>query len=763
MLLFILLCSIVLLGLAAARYGWSVRLAWVALAAALGGVVSSTAVAAAETTFGDASLAASTVKLAAIAAFAAFAAAIGGVRGRWIVAYGLPALAFSVFGVAASSGPDYTWMRAGFWALLGSYAVATVLLSHRPQTIGAGAVLSLGVWFALATSLVELAWRSLRLRIFSAMRLLESMDSLVYLPRDGYWAAPAANLAVFAILAGLLAAAGRLHPRLASRSWVLFVYCWTSSLAVFSSVLEWLSPWFVQVYALGMALGLQSKLQGSFDGFQRWVARTQPILAAAVLACAVAVPLVDARREQATVASLPSGVGGRKNVLLIVLDTARKASFSGYGYERPTTPNLDRFARRGVVFENAITNSSWTLPSHASIFTGRWCSEHNAGFLDPLDRRFPTLAEALAGEGYETVGFVSNTGCCGRHTGLGRGFLRFEDHPTALELLRLNSLATRIVLGTPNWLIRPAENLVGEFLDWHGGRDRSRPFFAFVNLLDPHFPYRVQDAAFDKYASAPAEQKRRIRDRWANFPEEYHPFEREEIELALDTYDGSIEYMDHHVGRLLDALERSGDLAETLVVVANDHGEHFGEKGLFLHGTSLYRPLIDAPLIVSPPGGRIAESRVSAPVGLQEIPKTVLTFIGAARAEEFPGESWTHLWEGRGERRLLRSPPIFSQLGEAVNIQGQINSDSIVYSVVADGYHYIQSHNGRNEEIYDFDADPANELNLIATPEGREAAARLSAMLEANLAQARASSTGGRGVGAWPEIGREGWTARASE
>lgn len=762
MLLLITLGSLLLVGLAAARFGWSVRLAWAAPAVALGGVALSALVAAAESTFGGGSPAANTVKLAAIAALSATGAAIGGVRGRWIFAYGLPALAFSIFGVAASSGPDLAWLRAGFWAFLGSYAVATVLLSNRPKTIGATTVLSLGVWFALTTSLVELAWRSVRLRLFSAMRLLESTDSLVYLPRDGYWAAPASNLVVFAILAGLLAMSGRLHPGLASRSWVLFVYCWTASLAVFSNVLEWLPPWFIQVYALGMALGLQYKLLGSFDDFQRWAARTQPILAAA-LACAAAVPLIDARREQAAVASLRPGGGAKKNVLLIVLDTARKASFSGYGYDRPTTPNLDRFARRGVVFENAITNSSWTLPSHASIFTGRWCSEHNAGFLDPLDRRYPTLAEALADEGYETVGFVSNTGCCGRHTGLGRGFLRFEDHPTALELFRLNSVATRIVLGTPNWLIRPAENLVDEFLDWRAGRDGSRPFFAFINLLDPHFPYRVQDAAFDKYSTLPAERRRRIRDRWANFPEEYRPFEQEEIDLALDTYDGSVQYMDHHVGRLLDALERSGDLAETLVVVANDHGEHFGEKGLFLHGTSLYRPLIDAPLVVLPPEGRIAASRVSAPVGLQEIPKTVLAFVGAARGAEFPGEPWTDLWEGRGDRRTGGARPIFSQLGEAVNIQGQINSDSIVYSVVAEGRHYIQSHNGRNEEIYDFDADPDNEFNLIATPEGREAAARLGAMLEANLAHARDATTGGRSAGDSAANGGGGTKAWASD
>ena len=129
------------------------------------------------------------------------------------------------------------------------------------------------------------------------------------------------------------------------------------------------------------------------------------------------------------------------NVLLIVLDTVRADHLSLYGYERPTSPNLERFARTGIRFDRARATSPWTLPSHASMFTGRWPSELGEEWITPLRSNFPTLAEFLGDHGYATAGFVGNVEYCSAETGLARGFTSYDDYSTEkLSPLRMSGL-----------------------------------------------------------------------------------------------------------------------------------------------------------------------------------------------------------------------------------------------------------------------------------------------------------------------------------
>ena len=126
--------------------------------------------------------------------------------------------------------------------------------------------------------------------------------------------------------------------------------------------------------------------------------------------------------------SQPMPPPGSPNVLLIVLDTVAADHLGLYGYNRPTSPTIDELARRGVRFASAQATSSWTLPSHASLFTGRWPHELSAGWLTPLDEAYPTLAEFLGSKGYATAGFVANRWYCGSDSGLGRGFTVYRDY-----------------------------------------------------------------------------------------------------------------------------------------------------------------------------------------------------------------------------------------------------------------------------------------------------------------------------------------------
>ena len=132
--------------------------------------------------------------------------------------------------------------------------------------------------------------------------------------------------------------------------------------------------------------------------------------------------------KERTEAARPLPPAGSPNVMLIVLDTVAAGHLSLHGYDRPTSPTLDGLARRGVRFDRVQATSSWTLPSHASFFTGRWPHELSVGWLTPLDATHPTLAEYLGSRGYATAGFVANTFYCGADTGLGRGFTLYRDY-----------------------------------------------------------------------------------------------------------------------------------------------------------------------------------------------------------------------------------------------------------------------------------------------------------------------------------------------
>ena len=200
-------------------------------------------------------------------------------------------------------------------------------------------------------------------------------------------------------------------------------------------------------------------------------------------------------------AGLPPPPPGARNVVLIVWDTVRAYNLSAYGYPRNTTPNLARWARKGVRYNLALAPAPWTYPSHSCFFTGQWPFQLNSQWKFTLDTPDPTLAEYLASRGYQTAGFAANTNCCSYETGLARGFAHFEDYP-----LTPRSLLGRTVPG--NWILmnilyrgdyhdmkwiglqsRGAHGINDAFLDWLRRRRPDRPFFAFLNYFDAHEPY----------------------------------------------------------------------------------------------------------------------------------------------------------------------------------------------------------------------------------------------------------------------------------
>jgi len=272
-----------------------------------------------------------------------------------------------------------------------------------------------------------------------------------------------------------------------------------------------------------------------------------------------------------------------KNIVLISLDTTRPDHLKVYGYDRQTSPNLEAIADDGVVIQNFLTTSSWTLPTHASLFTGLFPSSHGAhysnagntalgdadgapeGFDAFRANRLPdeavTLAETLQKQGYVT--HAIGAGPWFKPVfGLDQGF----DHYDA----DFDSLAGRAGNEVSDLAIRAIENSLG------------KSFFLFLNYFDPHDPY-------DGHGSS-----------WEQFLKPGEDFKRSK---TLAEYDAEILFMDEQIARVTNHLKERELYESSWIIVTSDHGEHFGEHGLEGHGFSLYEPVVRGVLIVKPPRG----------------------------------------------------------------------------------------------------------------------------------------------------------------
>ena len=178
--------------------------------------------------------------------------------------------------------------------------------------------------------------------------------------------------------------------------------------------------------ALGLAARVVPLIERNSHIFRRFVLVSFPA-AVAVVAILGASLWVGDRIKQSRENARPLPPPGSPNVLLIVMDTVAAGHLSLHGYDRATSTTLVELAERGIRFDSARAASSWTLPSHATMFTGRWMHELSVGWLTPLDRTHPTLAEFLGDRGYATAGFVANTPYCAADSGLARGFTHYQD------------------------------------------------------------------------------------------------------------------------------------------------------------------------------------------------------------------------------------------------------------------------------------------------------------------------------------------------
>lgn len=467
----------------------------------------------------------------------------------------------------------------------------------------------------------------------------------------------------------------------------------------------------VAQYLLALGIAMHVGLWAPRIDLQRHLPRLAKALLGLTLFVAGPMALWPPIREGMDRRALRPAPAGAPNVLLLVWDTARAASLDLYGYGTVTAPVLARLASQGVVFDRAFATSSYTLPSHSTLFTGRWAHELSSDWAVPLDDTPRTLAEVLKASGYRTGAFSANRHYVTREFGLGRGFMHFEEYRIGFQqVIRSSTLARKIatsrmvrdLFSFDDDLARVhAEDHHRALLDWIGS-DPQRPFFAFVNFMEAHSPYLPRPAFAQRFGwydeSASPAERRRIQATARVEPEQ---LPREDALHAQRAYDASIAQLDDAMGSMLDDFRARGLLENTVVIVTADHGEEFGEHGIFGHGNSLYVPSTQVPLVMVKPGTIPSTRRVSAAVSIRDLPATILDLAGVKH--ELPGESLRSLWESPGLRRAY---PALSELRYNSRLPvTSLASKGSLASAVDEAMQVIRSGAGRFE-AFDLAADP---------------------------------------------------------
>jgi arylsulfatase A-like enzyme len=295
------------------------------------------------------------------------------------------------------------------------------------------------------------------------------------------------------------------------------------------------------------------------------------------------------------------------NLFVVVLDTTRVDRLTPYGYNRDTTPHLAAFAKQAIRFENAWSTSAWTVPAHASLFTGLLPMTHQATQeTEWLGDEFETLAEMLSGAGWQTASFANNA-WVGEKTNMLQGFEKVGKmwrHHGA----KGNAQTNRAVR------------------QWLKGRDSERPFFVFVNLINPHWRYEAPPAFQKRFVDPSLSKTERSSANFGTVDWYLEPgsIPPRLLEVRSDLYDAEIAWSDAVLGQLLEALEETEVADETLVVVTSDHGEQLGEHGHQGHSFALYEEVLRTLLLIRLPGGKTAPGTVRRdPVQLTDVFSTL--------------------------------------------------------------------------------------------------------------------------------------------
>jgi len=399
-------------------------------------------------------------------------------------------------------------------------------------------------------------------------------------------------------------------------------------------------------------------------------------------------------------------------VIVIVLDTVRADHLSLYSGTHGLTEHLDQFSKDALVFESCITTSSWTLPSHASLFTGLYPTEHGSrSQLDPqnkwfhnfpppapLSREYVTLAEIFKQNDYQTAAVISNYAALQKGFNLDQGFQMYDTTSSIGVIYSLMPfrpivhLFCHLTNVLPKYILpyRTADEMTTLSLR-HIDRLQSGPFFLFLNFNDAHDPYRPPRPFTTYYADTAFPQLYRFKKKALSF------LNRED-KASLDAflmsqYDGEIAYLDDQLGTFFSRLKRMGLYDSSLIVITSDHGELFGEHGLYYHRTPLYQGVVNVPLIIKFPfSKRVGSEKLM--ISLADLFPTILSICDLPIPGNISGKAF-----GKG------ALPIISEL---------YNYGIGEHRALFDGeYKYMRYQQQRAPELYDLRNDLMEKDNLV--------------------------------------------------
>jgi arylsulfatase A-like enzyme len=393
----------------------------------------------------------------------------------------------------------------------------------------------------------------------------------------------------------------------------------------------------------------------------------------------------------------------RLNIMIIGVDTLRRDHLGCYGYERETSPSIDRLADHSILFEDAVSQSPWTLPSFATMFTSLYPTQHGAGDLHShgagsygtrMSASFPPLAMMLLKKGYST-GAVVNAPALAPELGVDRGF---EFYSTA-----------------PRWNRRLADETTRDALKWIDGNSEN-PFFIFVHYFDPHLDYEPpapHDTIFDPDYMGDlggAFTRENYYKMEEMLSRENDPQVRTEWDHIRALYDGEILFTDKAVGELLRGLEERGLRDNTLIVFLSDHGEEFFDHKGFEHGHTLYDELIKVPLMFSLPGKLPEGRRIRQQVRILDVVPTILEIIKI--------RPWTHL-EGVSLMPLIEGEGDVEPGGASLLPSRFAYSESMLYgtekkSLTAYPWKFVYDTVTEEELLFDLAGDPGEQTNALA-------------------------------------------------
>jgi len=484
----------------------------------------------------------------------------------------------------------------------------------------------------------------------------------------------------------------------------------------------------------------------------------------------------------------------KPNIVFVVLDTHRADRIGCYGYRRGTTSNLDDFAQQATVFENAIAPAQWTIPSHASMFSGEPPSTHlTVQSGDVLDSSFKTLAEHLRSRGYRTTGFCNNPLVGVLDNGLRRGFDTFYNYggaipsgparPSPLGQLwkRVARLLRKVAYPIQNAFANSAELFQGaldpfwvpvwtrianfkgndarsirdatQFIKEHVSGKQDHPHFLFINLMETHLPYSAPDDFVSSFAPQFQEDQaaRRFMQAFNTratdwFTPRHEPFSDLESRVLSGMYDAEVAYQDHLLSELLTVLDQPDHRDDTMVVFVADHGEMLGEHQLMGHGFGVYQELVHVPLLLRLPG-QTGGQRVATPVSTTRLFHTVLEAAGLeahdAAAVDVRSQSLTREVHEPGQ-----SPPaVFCEAyapefalkameAHKPDLIERLNC-RLAHRAVYEGRYKLICVEDKSPRLFSLDVDPWETRSLEA-PAVTERIRRMRARLHAFLEEANA-------------------------